>query len=262
VAEDRVRTAYETFATIYNDFNHLNDYEMWLGRALLPELEKHGLRHGRVLDVACGTGRAFEPLLRRGWEIVGCDLSPAMLARAERESAGRVELSQADMRELPDFGEFDLVLALNDPANYMFDRDQLERALAGMRANLARHGLVIFDCNSKSTFETTYTSEVREVEHEGRRWTWRAMGQIDGDPYLFENVIEGDDVEPIAHRERFWPESEVREAMAAAGLDCLSVLGMWERDGEVILTDPPDEDQHYKVVYIGAKHPRQPAERD
>ena len=253
MGEDQVLAAYEVFAPIYNEFNHLNDYEMWLGGALLPELEKRGLKHGRVLDVACGTGRAFAPLLRRGWQITGCDLSPAMLERARQEAGDQVELALADMRELPVFGEFELVLSLNDPVNYLFGDDDLERALAGMRANLTEDGLLLFDCNARSTFESVYTTEVREVEYDDRHWTWRGKGEIDGNPNLFENVIEGDDIEPISHRERFWPEAEVRGAMAAAGLDCLVALGMEEVDGRVVLTDPPDESRHYKVVYIGAK---------
>ncbi len=252
MGEDPVLAAYEAFAPVYNEFNHLNDYEMWLGRALLPELEKHGLKHGRVLDVGCGTGRAFAPLLRRGWQITGCDLSPAMLERARREAGDRVEMTLADMRELPVFGEFELVLALNDPVNYLFGDRDLERALAGMRSNMADDGLLIFDCNSRSTYATIYTREVREVEHEGRHWTWRGVGEIS--PNLFENCIEGDDIEePISHLERFRPEAEVREAMRAAGLECLAALGMTEVDHEVILVDPLDEDQHYKIVYIGAK---------
>jgi SAM-dependent methyltransferase len=83
---DPALVAYEAFAAVYNDFNHSNDYEMWLGRALLPKLREHGLREGgRALDVGCGTGRAFRPLLRRGWEVQGCDLSPAMLGLAAQE---------------------------------------------------------------------------------------------------------------------------------------------------------------------------------
>jgi len=253
MGEDQVLAAYEAFAPIYNEFNHLNDYEMWLGQVLLPELEKHGLNHGRVLDVACGTGRAFAPLLRRGWQITGCDLSPAMLERAEAESDDQVELTPADMRELPVFGEFELIISLNDPINYLFGDEDLERALAGMRANLADNGLLLFDSNAISTFKSVYSTEVREVEFGGRRWTWRAVGEVGESPVTFENVIEGDDVEPIRHRERFWAEPEVREAMKSAGLDCLAALGMWEKDGQVLLSDSPDESRHYKIIYIGAK---------
>lgn len=80
---DPALTAYEAFASIYNDFNVSNDYEMWLGRGLLPELRKHGPRRRQALDIGCGTGRAFGPLLRRGWRVTGCDLSPAMPNRGD-----------------------------------------------------------------------------------------------------------------------------------------------------------------------------------
>jgi SAM-dependent methyltransferase len=91
--------AYETLAPIYNDLNASNDYEMWLGRALLPKLRERGLREGgRALDVGCGTGRAFGPLLRRGWRITGCDLSPAKLKVAAEVGGVELDLQVADMR--------------------------------------------------------------------------------------------------------------------------------------------------------------------
>jgi SAM-dependent methyltransferase len=251
MGEDPALAAYEAFAPIYNEFNHQNDYEMWLGRTLLPELEKRGLRKGRALDVGCGTGRAFPPLLRRGWKIHGCDLSPAMLERARAEADDRVELDVADMRELPVFGEFELVISMNDSVNYLLGDEDLERALAAMRANLAADGLLLFDVNARSTYGAGAWNMVREIEHEGRRWTWRATGEVS--PSIFETRIEGDDVEPSIHRERFRPATEVREAMKTAGLNCLAALSMNEVDGQIVLSEPPDEDRDYKVVYIGSK---------
>lgn len=253
MGDDPVLEAYEAFAPIYNEFNHLNDYEMWLGRALLPALEEHGLAHGRALDVGCGTGRAFAPLLRRGWKIVGCDLSPAMLEHAREEAGDQIELAVADMRELPVFGEFELIVSLNDPVNYLLGDGDLERAFAGMRANLTDGGLVIFDCNSYSTYMSTYSTEVREVDYGGRHWVWRGIGEVGGDPTRFESRIEGDGIETISHQERFRTESEVRDAMQSAGLECRAVLGMEEVGNEVVLSEPPDDDRHYKIIYIGAK---------
>jgi SAM-dependent methyltransferase len=250
---DAARAAYDAFAPIYNEFTHQNDYEMWLGEVLLPELEKHGLKRGRALDVGCGTGRAFAPLLKRGWEVRACDLSPGMLERAREEGGDRVQLDAVDMRELPTYGEFELVLSLNDAVNYLLADDDLERALAGMRANLAADGLLLFDVNSEATYgDGAWSGGSHVVEHGGRSWTWRGIGEVEGEPSVFETRIEGDDIEPIVHRERFRPEAEVREAMAAAGLGCLAVLGMQEIEGKVVLSDPPDEGRDYKIVYIGA----------
>jgi SAM-dependent methyltransferase len=252
MGEDPALAAYEAFAPIYNEFNHLNDYELWLGRTLLPELEKHGLRQGSALDVACGTGRAFGPLLRRGWSVRGCDLSPAMLERARQEAGDQVPLEVVDMRELPAYGEFELVLSLNDSVNYLLGDDDLRKALAAMRANLADDGLLLFDVNSKSTYDAGLWSKGdRTVEHQGRSWTWTSLGEVK--PSVYGSRITGDDMEPSDHHERFRPEAEVRATMKAAGLKCLSALSMNEVEGEIILTEPPDEERDYKVVYIGAK---------
>jgi SAM-dependent methyltransferase len=247
---DPALVAYEAFAAVYNDFNHSNDYEMWLGRALLPELRKHGLKEGgSALDVGCGTGRAFGPLLRRGWRVHGCDLSPAMLELAAQEGGGEVPLQAADMRDLPHLGEFDLVLSLNDSVNYLLGEEDLVLALAGMRANLAEDGLLIFDVNSGSTYENGY-SEIREVEHQGSRWVWNGRGEVE--PSIFEAEITGDRLEPIRHLERFRPEREVLEAMRATGIETLAALGMSEADGEIVLSTPADESRDYKLVFIGS----------
>lgn len=245
---DPALTAYEAFAAVYNDFNHSNDYEMWLGRSLLPELRKHGLREGgSALDVGCGTGRAFQPLLQRGWRVQGCDLSPAMLELAAQEGGDSVALRVADMRELPRMGEFDLVLSLNDSVNYLLGDEDLALALAGMKANLAEDGLLLFDVNSRSTYELGYT-EVREVEHEGSRWVWTGRGEVT--PSVFEAEISGDRIEPIEHLERFRPEAEVLKAMRTAGLQPLAAYGMSEADGQVVLATP-DEQRDYKLIFIG-----------
>jgi SAM-dependent methyltransferase len=249
VPNDPARLAYEAFASIYDDFNHLNDYEMWLG-SLLPELEKHGLRKGRLLDIGCGTGRAFEPMLRRGWEILGCDLTPAMLAEARRKFGDAVPLEVADIRALPVLGEFDLVWALNDVINYLLEDGDLARALTGMRANLAPGGLVLFDANTLSLFEASFASGDDEGMSVGD-WRWVGLEDQVAAGGTFGARVSGGDIEPHLHRERHWTADQVREAMAGAGLELLAALGQREVEVKVLLEQPPDEWRHYKVIYIG-----------
>jgi SAM-dependent methyltransferase len=43
-----------------------------------------------VLEPGCGSGRMLEALVRRGVDAVGIDLSPEMLAIAERRAPGRL----------------------------------------------------------------------------------------------------------------------------------------------------------------------------
>jgi len=246
--------AYEAMAPVYDSFTYRNDYEMWFGE-LLPPLEGHGLKQGRLLDVACGSGKGFPPMLRRGWSIEGCDISPAMLERARERGAGEVEIHVADMRALPVFGEFDLVWALNDPANYMLDVEELVQALTGMRRNLGPGGLLMFDTNTTDAYRGFFAGET-VVERDGWRLIWRGRSDPDAPPgTVMEASFEaeplqpgiGDPIAPQLHRERHHPEAEVLEAVARSGLECLDVLGYTDEEK---IGQPLDEDKHFKAIYI------------
>jgi SAM-dependent methyltransferase len=56
---------------------------------------------GKVLDVACGTGRLAIPLARRGYRVTGIDLSPLYIDKARERSADEgldVDFIVGDMR--------------------------------------------------------------------------------------------------------------------------------------------------------------------
>jgi SAM-dependent methyltransferase len=246
---DGVADAYDAFASVYDEFNHRNDYELWFG-ALLPELEGRGLRKGRLLDVGCGTGKAFEPMLRRGWEVSGCDISAGMLAEARRKFGDRVPLELADVRELPKLGEFDLVWSLNDVVNYQVEDGDLERALAGLRANLAPGGLLLFDGNTFGLFQSHFAAGGENQMSVGE-WQWEGVSSEVVPGGIFESRLSGGGLEPRHHRERHYPEAAVRAAMEAVGLECLAALGQRETATQVILEEPADEQRDYKIIYIG-----------
>jgi len=256
------RRAYDRFAPIYDEWNGQNDYEMWLGEVLLPELEKHGLRNGWALDVGCGTGRAFVPLLDRGWRVVGCDLSSGMLAEAARKFGSQVRLLNLDARSLPPLspapelpaGEaFHLILLLNDVLNYMTEDGELEQVFTGVKRNSCRgQGLVAFDLNTLRLFREDFASGVLEEGSAGDR-QWRGLTDQPKPGGVFEARLSGHGVETHVHRQRHWPPDQVQAALEASGLHCLAALGQREADGRVLLSAEPDEERDHKVIYI-AEH--------
>jgi ubiquinone/menaquinone biosynthesis C-methylase UbiE len=91
----------------------------------------HGLS-GRILDAGVGTGQNF-PFYPPESEVVGIDVSPAMLARAERRrqtAAAAVELRQMDVTAL-DFPDRSFDAAV---ATFLFCTLPDDLQVAGMRA--------------------------------------------------------------------------------------------------------------------------------
>lgn len=243
---------YEAMAPVYDDFTAHHEYDLWTAD-LLKILKHHGLRGKRLLDVACGTGKSFLEMLPRGWQVTACDISPSMLELARGKVGDTVELSVADMTKLPLFGEFDLVWALDDAVNYLLSTEELERALAGMRANLASTGLLLFDVNTLRAYRTFF-AQTEVVEREGRRLVWRGLSAPDAPPRsICESRLEMDSGESLAHRQRHFPEADVLTALTAAGLDCLDVYGHGI-DG--IPRQPLDESTHTKALYIARPRAR------
>lgn len=248
--------AYEAIAPAYDDFTAHHNYDAWL-KELLSHLEPLGLTGRRLLDVGCGTGKSFIPMLDWGWEVTACDISPAMIELARGKVGERAMLSVADMRALPHFGEFDLVWCLDDAINYLLDAEELEQALRSILPNLEPEtGLLIFDTNTLQTYRSFFAEEV-EVEMNGRRMLWHGRTSPDVAPgsiaeAVFEaEPLEGSGAEAIAaesHRQRHFSEAEIVAALERCGYECLRVYGM-STDG--IFRQPLEEvERHSKAAYI------------
>lgn len=263
--EASVRDAYNSFAPIYDETTSQNDYELWVGKTLIPELERYGLKKGRALDIGCGTGRAFEPLLARGWQVVGCDISAGMLREAARKfQQSDVELFEADARDMPSADRylglprrnFDLILLLNDVVNYTIEEGDLEKVFAGVKLNLLRnHGLAIFDANTLAQYGDAYTSQQMEARMNAGELEWQGLSDEVQPGFVYEARLSGRSVEAHIHRQRHWTDEQVKEALDVSGLRLLAALGQQEKDGQISLSDPPDERRDSKIIYIAADRP-------
>ena len=116
--------SYGNFAQVYDTFMDDTDYEAWTDRVIRMR-DKYGLpaeqtgaeepdpaaqERQLICDIGCGTGRVTEILASRGYDVMGIDLSPDMLAIAQERSrsAGRDTLYLCqDMRELELYGRYE-----------------------------------------------------------------------------------------------------------------------------------------------------------
>jgi SAM-dependent methyltransferase len=245
--------AYEAIAPVYDDFTAHHDYRLWV-TTLLELGAASGLQGDTVLDVACGTGKSFIPMLEHGWKVTACDISASMVEMARAKAGPEVRLEVADMRALPVYGSFDLVCCLDDAVNYLHSQAELEQTLRGLAANMASHALCIFDSNTMTQLRGFFTEHV-EIERNGRRMIWDGHadrgfgpGEIAEATFSFEPLDgSGPIVPPELHRQRHHPESEVRAAIDASGLELVAVYGH-HHDG--VPHQPMSEEEHTKAVYI------------
>jgi SAM-dependent methyltransferase len=104
-------------------------------------------RGGTILDLGCGTGRHAIELARNGYEVVGFDLSLAMLARAGEEAQERrakLNFVQGDMRDLAFEEQFDGVYCWNTSFGY-FEEDKNAQIVDRVRHALKGGGLFLLD---------------------------------------------------------------------------------------------------------------------
>jgi SAM-dependent methyltransferase len=92
-----------------------------------------GLAPASVLDAGCGTGRVAVELARRGYDVVGVDLDPTMLAGA-RDKRSDLTWVEGDLATVDVGRVFDVVVLAGNVMIFLAPGTE-----ATVVANLARH---------------------------------------------------------------------------------------------------------------------------
>ncbi len=114
---------------------------------VLALLRREGVRTGLVVDLGCGSGRFAAALCEAGYQVLGVDLSPAMIRLAKKRAPGARFLPGSLLNmELP---ACDAVTAIGEIVNYRFDpkhsRAALTRLFRRVHGALRPGGLFVFD---------------------------------------------------------------------------------------------------------------------
>ena len=175
--------AYSGFAQVYDLFMDNVPYEKWC-TFLMEKFEKYGYspnmildlnqydlnalgvdlsdkdyeknineEHNSVLDLGCGTGTLTRMLAKKGFDMIGVDISEQMLDIAREkefeldEDNGIIYLCQ-DMCELELFGTIGAVVSICDCVNYILEKEKVVEAFKKVNNYLFPGGLFIFDFNT------------------------------------------------------------------------------------------------------------------
>ena len=166
--------SYSAIAECYDALNSHIDYESF-ANFLNKEIRAGGVSDGSlVLDLACGTGNITLPLLKRGYDMIGVDLSGDMLNIARNKKDGdRVLWLCQDMRSFELYGTVGAVVCCLDSINYLTSRNGLDKCFSLVHNYLDPNGIFIFDVNTPYKFENVYGNIHYVLEDEGIFCGWQ-----------------------------------------------------------------------------------------
>ena len=211
---------------------------------------------GRMLELACGTGRVCVPLAERvaGSWVVGLDHDRHLLARAARRVAasggnGRLALVQADMRAFSFAPAFDVVAVPYNSLQLLTDDAAAAACLAAAAACLRPGGVLALEVTSyaspggvageplgRGTLCGLSVDLVGGFEHDPargltryhRRWTLQRPGDP---PFVLDDTVTL----------RSFDERTLDGLAAGAGLE------------------PADRETRGRSLFYTARRPRRPA---
>jgi len=116
-------------------------------QVLLDALPQSGRHKGQVIDLCCGSGLLAKELTAAGYEVLGIDISEALLGMArERVPSARFRQESIWKTELPPCVA---VAAIGECFNYLFDEYNTEQALYELLRRIHEAldpgGLLLFD---------------------------------------------------------------------------------------------------------------------
>ena len=250
-------SSYDFLAGCYDRLTYDVDYAAWA-----DYIEKHFARRGlpgkTVLDLACGTGSLTRELALRGYEMIGVDLSPEMLAEAAEKNQDvdgipPIFLCQS-MDKLDLYGTIDACVCCLDSVNYVTDPKKLQKAFERVYLFLMPGGLFLFDINTPEKLQGL-DGQVFLDETEDAYCVWRAeyskrsricsyfmdIFRLDEESGLWERGEE-------LHRERSYEPQELVEYLTQAGFQDIRQFGNLK-----MRAPKPGED---RIFFTARKNPK------
>ena len=238
---------YGGFAYMYDLLMQDIPYRAWADY-IDGALTRHfkGNTQGRiVVDLACGTGSITIMLARKGYDMIGIDLSHDMLAQAQAKlTAEKVLFLAQDMRKLDLYGTVDAVICTCDSLNYIQDEAELGAVFGRVKMFLNPGGAFIFDMNSEYKYRELLGNKSFTAQEDGASLVWNNdFDAVTGlNKYHVIFTPQGGEAFEEVHYQRAYSQDTVRGLLGKAGFGAIDIF-----DG---YTDMAPGEECVREVYL------------
>jgi SAM-dependent methyltransferase len=200
--------------------------------------ELAGAPGGKLLDVACGTGRHALAFADLGYDVTASDLNDELLHAGRRAAGDRVRFVQGDMRDLHvDGGPFDLVTCLFDSIGYAQEDGAVVASLRSLGRHAAPGGRIVCEfLHAPAVVCGASPVRVRRLAlRDGRNLLRTSETTLDVERMLMRVryelwAVDGDGRAELGVEQqvnRVFSAPEMRSLAAAAGLAVLDVVAAY-----------------------------------
>ncbi|HEX8922160.1 MAG TPA: class I SAM-dependent methyltransferase [Pyrinomonadaceae bacterium] len=213
-------------------------------------LAGRGIASGaKLLDAGCGVGNHALELARRGYIARGLDLSPQLIAEAERRArnvALPISFTVGDILYLPATNSFDAILCRGVLNDFLDEADRLQAFLSFAGA-LKPKGLLILDVRDwDATVAGKTLAPVFEKSAETPlgNLTFRSVTRLDSETRRLlveeQHTLQepgGEKISAYNFSMRCWTQAELQAHLTQSGFEALEYFGGYERHIRVGASD-------------------------
>ncbi len=207
-----------------------------------------------LLDLGCGTGSLSERMSKKGFDVIGLDISNEMLSVAfekKCESGSNIQYVCQDMTELELYGEVGAVVSALDCLNHLGGEKELKKTFQRVAKYMEAGGIFLFDLNTILKHRDILSDNCFVYEEEKVMCVWQNSynGEDNSVDIYLDFFEEDEDGRYTRYCEEFseiaYPIESVKNWLSEAGFEVLSVY-----DG---FTKEQGSEDSERVVFVARK---------